>query len=84
VAWLVHHLFLDCALVGTDLLLVLLCLLYLGHADEPVENKRAEDVEDAVGEEDTFARVSTAKFKGRMKGTYQSCAMLGCIRTRWI
>jgi hypothetical protein len=52
--WLVKHLFLDSSLVATDGLLVVLFLLGLGHADEPVEREGGEDVEDAVGPEDTW------------------------------
>lgn len=52
-AGLVDDLLLDGALVGTSLLLAVLVLLVLGHADEPVESEGGDDVEDDVSPEDT-------------------------------
>jgi hypothetical protein len=44
----------DGALVAADGFLVVFFFLGLGHADEPVEGEGGDDVEDAVGPEDTF------------------------------
>ena len=54
---LVELLFLGCTLVTADCLLVLVLLLWLGHADEVVEGESSDDVEDDVGPKDTAIKL---------------------------
>ena len=62
----VEDLFFDCALVAADSGSVFLaCFLCLGHADEPVEGEGGDDVEDAVGPEDTFVALVNCGFVER-------------------